>query len=157
MRGAPLACVSAPTTRSTRPATTCRRRWPRRPAGLRPQIVIDAAGEPASVNLALELVRPYGQLLLFGVPRQPVFEFAYLTWYRKRPHMQTSSIADGTGSALYELALNLIARGDVDVAGLISHRLPLARVADAYDLARTRRDGALKVAVDFREGGEGSA
>lgn len=120
--------------------------------GVEPQIVIEAAGEPASVNLALDLVHPYGQLLLFGVPRKPVFEFAYLSWYRKRPHMQTSSIADGTGSSLYEQALNLIVRGEIDVDGLISHRLPLARVADAYELARTHNDGALKVAIDFREG-----
>ncbi len=120
--------------------------------GVPPQIVIDAAGEPASINLALELVRPYGQLLLFGVPKQPAFEFSYLTWYRKRPHTQTSSIADGNPSALYQQAINLIARGDVDVDGLISHRLPPARAADAYALARTRGDGALKVAVDFRGG-----
>jgi threonine dehydrogenase-like Zn-dependent dehydrogenase len=120
--------------------------------GVEPQIVIEAAGEPASINLAVELVRPFGQLLLFGVPKQPAFELSYLTWFRKRPHTQSSSIRDGTGSAPYELALNLIARGDVDVEGLISHRLPLARVADAYELARTRGDGALKVAVDFREG-----
>ena len=125
--------------------------------GAEPEIVIDAAGEPESVNLALELVRPYGQLLLFGVPRQPVFEFPYLAWYRKRPNMQTSSIADADPSSMYELALNLIARGDVDVDGLVSHRLPLARLADAYALARDRGDGALKVAVDFREGAEGSA
>ena len=122
--------------------------------GVEPQIVIEACGQPASINLAVELVRPFGQLLLFGVPKKPAFEFSYLTWFRKRPHTQSSSIRDGTGSAPYELALNLIARGDVDVEGLISHRLPLARVADAYELARTCGDGALKVAVDFREGVE---
>ena len=120
--------------------------------GVEPQIVIEAAGEPASINLALELVRPYGQVLLFGVPQQPAFEFEYLTWFRKRAHMLTSNIWDSTGSALYEQAVNLIARGDIDVDGLISHRFPLSRVAEAYDLARTRSDGSLKVSVDFREG-----
>lgn len=122
-----------------------------------PQIVIDAAGEPDSINLAVDLVRPYGTLLLFGVPRQDSFEFSYKTWYRKRPRLRTSSIADGNPSALYEQALNLIARGEVDVSGLISHRLPLDRAADAYALARTRGDGALKVAVDFRAGSLGES
>lgn len=116
-----------------------------------PEIVIDAAGEPASINISLEMVRSHGQLLLFGVPKHPKFEFSYLMWYRKRPHMQTSSIADGDSHSLCELALNLITRDDVNVNGLISHRLPIARVSDAYALARTRGDGALKVAVDFRE------
>ena len=125
--------------------------------GVAPQIVIDAAGEPDSINLAVDLVRPYGTLLLFGVPRQDSFEFSYKTWYRKRPRLRTSSIADGNPSALYEQALNLIARGEVDVSGLISHRLPLARAADAYALARTRGDGALKVAVDFRAGSLGES
>ena len=65
--------------------------------------------------------------------------------------MQTSSITDGDSHSLCELALNLITRDDVNVNGLISHRLPIARVSDAYALARTGGDGALKVAVDFRE------
>lgn len=118
--------------------------------GVAPQIVIDAAGEPDSINLAMELAAPNGTVLLFGVPRVDSFEFAYKTWYRKRPLLRASSIADGDPNALYRQAIDLIVRGDVDVDGLISHRLPPSRTADAYALARTRADGALKVAVDFR-------
>ena len=125
--------------------------------GVEPHVVIDAAGEPDSINLAMELVRPNGTVLLFGVPRVDSFEFRYKTWYRKRPLLRASSVADGNPNALYQQALNLIVRGDVDVDGLISHRLPPSRTADAYALARTRADGALKVAVDFRAGAGRSA
>ena len=120
--------------------------------GVAPQIVIDAAGEPDSINLAMELAAPNGTVLLFGVPRVDSFEFAYKTWYRKRPLLRASSIADGDPNALYRQAIDLITSGGVDVDGLISHRLPPSRTADAYALARTRADGALKVAVDFRAG-----
>ena len=120
--------------------------------GVEPHIVIDAAGEPDSINLAVELVRPSGTLLLFGVPRADSFEFSFKTCYRKRPRLRTSSIADGNPNELYRQALDLIVRGGIDVDGLISHRLPPSRAADAYALARTRGDGALKVAVDFRMG-----
>ena len=121
-------------------------------AGVEPQVVIDAAGEPDSINLAMELAAPNGTVLLFGVPRVDSFEFAYKTWYRKRPLLRASSIADGDPNALYRQAIDLITSGGVDVDGLISHRLPPSRTADAYALARTRADGALKVAVDFRAG-----
>lgn len=125
--------------------------------GVEPHVVIDAAGEPDSINLAVDLVRPSGTLLLFGVPRADSFEFSFKTCYRKRPRLRTSSIADGNPNALYRQALDLIVRGGVDVDGLISHRLPPSRTADAYALARTRGDGALKVAVDFRMGfGQGA-
>jgi L-iditol 2-dehydrogenase len=39
----------------------------------------------------------------------------------------------------------LIAAGKVEVAGLVTHRLPLARLAEAVELMRTRQ--ALKVYV----------
>ena len=47
------------------------------------------------------------------------------------------------------MALDLIVRGAIDVQGLVSHVFPLQEVARAYELARSRADGALKVGVRF--------
>ncbi len=43
--------------------------------------------------------------------------------------------------------LRLIAAGEIDTTLLITHRYPLARIAEAYDLFENRRDGAIKVAI----------
>ena len=48
----------------------------------------------------------------------------------------------------YRQALRLIADGEVDVRGLVTYRLPLERAANAYELARTRDDGAIKIVVN---------
>ena len=39
---------------------------------------------------------------------------------------------------MFELAINLITRGAVAGDGIITHRFPLAKVAQAYDAAHAR-------------------
>ena len=117
-------------------------------------VVIDAAGEPESINLAVNLVRPLGHILFFGVPREPVISFDFGRLYRKHCSIITSStgLLKDQGLAAFKLAVNLIAQREIDVTGLVSHRLPFDRLAEAYRIARTRGDGALKVAVEMSRG-----
>jgi threonine dehydrogenase-like Zn-dependent dehydrogenase len=42
-----------------------------------------------------------------------------------------------------------IAEGRLNVAPIITHRFPLEQIQDAFNTFRHRRDGALKVFVDF--------
>ncbi len=42
-------------------------------------------------------------------------------------------------------ALALLARGDVEVEKLVTHRFPLERFADAWQTFLERRDGAIRV------------
>jgi threonine dehydrogenase-like Zn-dependent dehydrogenase len=43
----------------------------------------------------------------------------------------------------------VIERGRVDLTPLLTHRVPLDRVADGYRLFGERRDGVMKVAVEM--------
>jgi L-iditol 2-dehydrogenase len=113
-------------------------------------LVVEACGEPAGINLAVALVRVGGRIQFFGVPHQGDFAFDYWTLFRK--YCTTHS----TGRSSFEpdkwhfrLALDLLASREVDVRGMVTHRFPFERAAEAYDLAHTRRDGALKVVVDM--------
>jgi threonine dehydrogenase-like Zn-dependent dehydrogenase len=45
-----------------------------------------------------------------------------------------------------------IAERRVNVAPLVTHRFPLAAVQTAFETFRDRRDGALKVLLDFSRG-----
>jgi len=45
----------------------------------------------------------------------------------------------------------MIEAGDIDTTPLITHRYPLSRIDEAYDLFENRRDGVIKVAVDCNE------
>lgn len=46
-----------------------------------------------------------------------------------------------------EEMLQLIKEGKIDTTPLITHRYPLARIAEAYELFEQKRDGVIKVAI----------
>ncbi|KAK2175968.1 hypothetical protein NP493_692g02003 [Ridgeia piscesae] len=47
----------------------------------------------------------------------------------------------------YPAALAMVASGQINVSRLITHRFPLERTLDAFELARTGADGAIKVVI----------
>ena len=113
-------------------------------------LVVEAAGTPEAVNLAPRLARAGGRILFFGLPKQDIFPVDFYTLFRARCHITSvSGAAAEPGKRSFRLALDLIVRGAVEVAGLVSHVFPLQEVARAYELARSRADGALKVGVRF--------
>jgi L-iditol 2-dehydrogenase len=114
-------------------------------------LVVEAAGEPETINLTPRLVKECGLIMSFGVPRGPLLmPYDYHALFRKKPHWISS---DGTvfepGRVSVRTALDLIGRGEIDASGMVTHRLPFERVGEAYELARTREDGAIKVVVDM--------
>jgi L-iditol 2-dehydrogenase len=121
-------------------------------------IVVEAAGEPDSVNLAARLVKERGILCYFGIPHakrtvpeyRDGFPFDYDTFFRSHAVTFTTSGAmlDPDKSS-FRIALDLIARGDVDARGMVTHRVPFHDLSRAYELARTGADGAVKVLVDM--------
>jgi threonine dehydrogenase-like Zn-dependent dehydrogenase len=59
-----------------------------------------------------------------------------------------NSYAAWAGVAEYRLALDLVARRRVDADGLVSHRVPLDRVAEGFAMANDKAaSGATKVMV----------
>jgi threonine dehydrogenase-like Zn-dependent dehydrogenase len=42
-----------------------------------------------------------------------------------------------------------IAEGRIDVRPVITHQMPLSQIQEAFDLFAERREGSLKVFVDF--------
>jgi L-iditol 2-dehydrogenase len=115
-----------------------------------PDLVVEACGEPSGINLAIEMVRVGGRIQFFGVPHARTFPLNYGTLFRK--YCTTHSTGGSTfepDKGHFRLALELIASAEIDVAGMVTHRLPFDRVAEAYELARSRDDGAIKVVVDL--------
>ena len=113
-------------------------------------VVIEAAGEAETINLAPALVKTYGHILFFRHPARYGFTFDYETFFRK--YATTTSIAGAAfepGEKSSWLALDLVASGAIDVTPLLTHRLPFDRVPQAYELARDRSDGAIKVVIDM--------
>jgi L-iditol 2-dehydrogenase len=105
-------------------------------------VAIEAAGVQAAVDAALESVRPGGRVALAGIPSDERTSFRASTARRKGVTIALVRRMKHT----YPRAIALAARGRVDLRSLVTHRFPLAEVAQAFAVA-SRREG-LKVVVE---------
>ena len=111
-----------------------------------PELAVDVgfevAGNDAAVELAMRATRPGGRLVLAGIPSDDRTSFSAGLARRRG---LTIAMVRRMGE-VYPRAIRLVERGDVDVASLVTHRYPLSRVADAFEVAAAR--AGLKVVVE---------
>jgi L-iditol 2-dehydrogenase len=116
--------------------------------GAMPELVIEAVGHhEQALDLCVELCRPRGIVLMFGIPPaeprgNPLFRVL-------RANLTLYSSSTGDLSRNFPLAMQWIDRRRIDVSPLLTHRFPLHQVQEAFDTFAERRDGALKVLIDF--------
>ncbi len=112
-------------------------------------IVVEAVGHAnIALNLCIDLCRSFGRILSFGVP--PRFEEVSIRWWDlffKNITVHTSVNPDFRRD--FPLAMQWVGEGRIDLSPLITHRLPVESIQEAYEIFRDKRDGALKVIVDF--------
>ena len=115
-----------------------------------PDVVIEAAGEVDSINLAIDLVRDFGDILYFGVPRAQTLPFNYDRFFHKCCRATTIV---GSFNELNQqstrIALEMIANNCIDLSPMITHHYPFDDVIEAYEVHRTRADGAVKIIIDM--------
>ncbi|MEM9777858.1 MAG: zinc-binding dehydrogenase, partial [Chloroflexota bacterium] len=115
-----------------------------------PDVVIEAAGETDSINLAFDIAKDYGFVLQFGVPHEQSFMINYNEQFRKCltvKHVVYATREPGHTSTLK--ALQMIASGEVNVAPVITHHFPFGQVLQAYELQATRDEGAIKIVINM--------
>jgi len=119
-----------------------------------PEIVIEAVGhQDQAFNLCIDLVARNGRILFFGVPPATIDGLRWRELFFKNATVQTSVDPDFRRD--FPLAMQWIGEGRIDVSPILTHRFPLSHIQEAFDLFHRRRDGALKVLVEFptRSGG----
>ena len=111
-------------------------------------LVVEAAGEIDSINLAIDLVQKHGDILFFGYPRSQVIPLNFDSLFHKCCRATTivgaSNEPDLTSM---RTAVELVASGVADAEALITHRLHFDDVIHAYEMHHTRRDGAVKIVI----------
>jgi 2-desacetyl-2-hydroxyethyl bacteriochlorophyllide A dehydrogenase len=110
--------------------------------GMGADVVIDATGRTTAAEAALSMVRRGGTVVWFGCcpEREQVSVSPY--WVNDA---EISIRGSFNNPHVHSRALALVAAGKVDVAGLVTHRLGLADLADALGSAGPA--GAMKVVV----------
>jgi len=107
------------------------------------EIVFEAAGENEAVFQATEMVRPGGLVILGGIPSDDRIVLGAGAVRRKGLTIRLLRRSKDT----LRRAIRLVQEGRADVASYITHRFPLEQLDKAFQLARDRKDGALRVLV----------
>ncbi len=118
-----------------------------------PELVIEATGVSALAVDALRAVAPGGEVVLLGSPRGAVEIELYQLIHLKNVALtgaHESAIPDGPPrqQAIAD-ALDDLARGRLQAGPLLTHRLPPARLAEAYTGCATDKDAWFGVVLDW--------
>ncbi len=105
-------------------------------------VVIECVGKTAATQQAVDAARPGARVLLFSVPGAgATYPLPLFDVFKKELKISGSFINPDT----HQRAVNLLNHGRLQIAPLITHRLPLARVEEAI---RTQMgDSSIKVMV----------
>lgn len=116
--------------------------------GVMADLVVEAVGhEEQQFNLATALARNKGRVLFFGIPPDRMDGIAFDPVVRKSLTIHTSVPEDLR--PFVAIAQRAIKQGRIDPSRLVTHRFPFADVQKAFETYRDRRDGSLKVVIDF--------
>jgi L-iditol 2-dehydrogenase len=114
-------------------------------------IVIEAVGREETIQHAIDIARPRGQVVFFGLPdtTEPV-PFSYAKFFMKQLQMYSVVGAQAEKDLTsFHKALDWIARREIDVTQMVSHRMSLEAIDQAMLLAHERDEDALKITLTF--------
>jgi len=107
---------------------------------------VEAVGLPEALVTAVHLPRRFGKVCVFGVPRYDPMGFPIERFFRGELEMIASVGPDC--AAYFELAAKMVVDGVLNLAPMITHRLPWSEAQRAFDLHADRADGAIKVVLE---------
>lgn len=105
-------------------------------------VVIEVAGASDTFELAWRCARPNAIVTIVALYDKPQV-LPLPDMYGKNLTFKTGGV-DGCDC---EDILRLIEQGKIDTTPLITHRFPLSKIDEAYDVFENRKDGVIKVAV----------
>jgi len=110
-------------------------------------LAIEAVGKDSTVNNCFTLVKRSGVVLAFGVPRKSVYDFVFPEFFNREVKLLGSLGPDIQSE--FPVAVNIISDKKIDVSKIISHRIKLDNIQMAFEMVAERKDGAIKVLINF--------
>jgi len=118
-------------------------------------VVYDCVGSAQSVQDSLRWARAGGTVVLVGVSLERMQVDLSPVWYQEVNLVGTVAHGmeewNGTYRSTYDLTCDLLLRGKLTTAGLITHYFRLESWQKAIKTARDKQTGAIKVVFDYRE------
>ncbi len=113
--------------------------------GIGVDLAIESVGSSATLRQAMDMVRPGGTVLLFGIAPAAMDNFNGYAMYYKEIKLIGSK---GMVPKDFHTGIKVVAGGKMDLHHLITHRFALSQVKDALDLVDKRPGDALRVVVN---------
>ena len=113
------------------------------PRGL--DVVFECSGDPVCIDQAQRLLTPGGTLVLVGIPATPQVDFD--VHLMRRRELSFKNVHRQRGCV--QPVIDWIAQGRIDPDPLLTHRFPLARIREAFELVAGYHDGVVKAVLDL--------
>jgi len=109
-------------------------------------VVVIAGDDPSLVQRGLEMVRRRGIIALVAFITQAPLQFKAFDAISREVNILGSIMSN---HADVRRAIELVALGQVDVTGIVTHHLPIEEAQRGMELAQTKQDGAIKVLLYY--------
>jgi 2-desacetyl-2-hydroxyethyl bacteriochlorophyllide A dehydrogenase len=112
------------------------------------ELIIEASGAPEAIRDALQAAPKRGLVVLLGAPRRPLEVDPYFDLFHKGAALigaHEGNVPPAVREADGPLLLEWLRTARLQVAPLVTHRLPLAQALQAYEGLRDKRDEYLGV------------
>lgn len=107
-------------------------------------VAIEAAGTPAALRDAVLSSAIGGRVAIAGIPHEENWELPASAARRRELLIHNIRRSCHTTRA----AVDWVERGVVNLAPLVSHRLPWEKAEQAFELAATRAEGTLRISLE---------
>jgi threonine dehydrogenase-like Zn-dependent dehydrogenase len=115
-------------------------------------VVIEAAGKQWPLDLAAEITRERGRLVIAGYHQDGPRQVNMQLWnWRGLDVINAHERDPGIYLRGMREAVDAVASGRLDPAPLYTHTFPLDQLGDALDMTRDRPDGFLKALISMKE------
>jgi threonine dehydrogenase-like Zn-dependent dehydrogenase len=107
-------------------------------------VVIDTTGSPSVMMPAMQMLRPGGRLMLYGISHRPVEGFTtFPLYYKELTIYGARALTAGDFPPCIELA----ASGAIDLQPFVTAEYPLARVAEAFESYERAPERVLRLVI----------
>ncbi len=115
--------------------------------------VIEVVGVEETFNMCVKLARRDARFINFGVPKTARYTVDMMELFRRNLQLTTS--VGPNIQVDFKSAMRMIGEGRINLAPMISHKLPFARVEEGFEMATKRKGDCIKIVIDFEEKGLG--
>jgi L-iditol 2-dehydrogenase len=107
--------------------------------------VFECSGDPACIDQGQQLLAPGGTLMLVGIP--PAEHVAFDPHRMRRAELTFKAVRRQKDCV--EPMVRLVSEGRLDPSPMLTHRFPLDRIGEAFELVAGYRDGVVKAVLDL--------